>query len=221
MKKIFGMFFIAIICIGCENNMKKKTTTFWVNSAKVDCAGVSQMQCLQIKRSKEGNWENFYQKIEGFTFEPGFIYTIEVTVDSLPTKDIHADASALKYNLVKIHTKEQDRRLRLHDIWVLSHVNKKQIDDTVKRPTIEISISKMSLQGTDSCNRIKAIIEKVSETDITFGNILGTRKMCPDMSLANIFNDNLNKVKKYKIEQSRLFLYDSSGKEILQFRKID
>ena len=41
------------------------------------------------------------------------------------------------------------------------------------------------------------------------------------MSLANIFNDNLNKVKKYKIEQSRLFLYDSSGKEILQFRKID
>ncbi|MDL1914306.1 MAG: DUF4377 domain-containing protein [Bergeyella sp.] len=78
-----------------EGDMK----TLIVASEVVDCSGVGKMKCLQVKENIEDNWELFYTGIEGFNHEPGYEYVLEVKVDTL--QNVPADASSLKYTLVK------------------------------------------------------------------------------------------------------------------------
>lgn len=49
----------------------------------------------------------FYQQIEGFTFEPGFRYQLEVRTEQLT--DVPADASSVRYQLIKVVSKEAAR----------------------------------------------------------------------------------------------------------------
>ena len=60
------------------------------------------MSCLQVKESMEDEtWRNFYNQIEGFDYIPGFLYTVEVEVQTLPENEVPADGSSLKYTLKK------------------------------------------------------------------------------------------------------------------------
>jgi hypothetical protein len=43
------------------------------------------MQCLLIQEGEnmvEGEWQNFYAQIDGFDYEPGFIYKLRVEFSS-------------------------------------------------------------------------------------------------------------------------------------------
>ena len=65
----------------------------------VDCVGVGQTQCLQV-RETGGDWQNFFGMIEGFTFKPDFSYKLLVNVAKLENPP--ADGSSLKYSLVRL-----------------------------------------------------------------------------------------------------------------------
>lgn len=70
-----------------------------VAPTKVACVGVSTRQCLQV-REPNGQWTNFYAPIEGFEFQEGWKYRLQVTVsqiDNPPT-----DGSSLRYTLVRL-----------------------------------------------------------------------------------------------------------------------
>ena len=69
-------------------------------------AGVMLKECYQVKwTGKQENWEFFYNEIDGFTFEPGYLYKLLVSIESIPNPP--ADASSLKYRLIRILEKEQ------------------------------------------------------------------------------------------------------------------
>ena len=53
-----------------EGEMK----TLYVGPELVDCVGVAPMQCMQVKEDPNGEYQNFFSSIEGFTFEPGYTY---------------------------------------------------------------------------------------------------------------------------------------------------
>ena len=74
--------------------------TLYVNSELVDCVGVEPQQCMQVRDSPDKDWELFYDEIRGFTFEPGYRYTLRVRVT--PVDEPPADASALRYELVEV-----------------------------------------------------------------------------------------------------------------------
>ena len=77
--------------MGCTSNTKKET--FWINSYKTECVGVAPMSCLLIKRTEDGSWENFYEKISGFEYVPGYMYKIEVEVEETEKENTPADKS--------------------------------------------------------------------------------------------------------------------------------
>lgn len=63
-------------------------------------AGVQKKDCMQVKFDKEGGeWELFYDTIEGFNYEPGYEY--ELVVKSERVDNPPADAPGIKYTLVK------------------------------------------------------------------------------------------------------------------------
>lgn len=75
----------------------------YVNSQTKECSGVGPMTCLQVRTTEDQDWQLFYQKIEGFDYEPGYQYQLQVkkeTVENPP-----ADSSSIKYTLVKIISK--------------------------------------------------------------------------------------------------------------------
>lgn len=81
----------------------EQTYTLYINSQKVDCVGVGPQKCLQIRRSEDESWSFFYDNIEGFTFEPGFVYTLRVSEEEI--KNPPADASSKRIKLEEVISK--------------------------------------------------------------------------------------------------------------------
>ena len=98
--------------------------TWWINSAKKDCVGVAPMTCFEIQRSptlEPEGWELFYSHIEGFEYEPGYLYRVIVEIRDRPPP-LPADVSAQTYALVEILSKESDPALRLTNLWKVQKV---------------------------------------------------------------------------------------------------
>ena len=77
---------------------------FWVEGTGETCdAGAAKMKCLLINRStdpEKGQWEYFYNSIEGFEFKQGVRQFIRVRIDTIENPP--ADGSSLKYTLLKV-----------------------------------------------------------------------------------------------------------------------
>ena len=72
----------------------------WIKPDLVECMGVAPLMCMQVATSPDGEYQWFYDRIEGFTFRPGNSYVLDVTVAEVP--DPPADASSLRYTLVDV-----------------------------------------------------------------------------------------------------------------------
>ncbi len=80
-----------------------------VNSYTVSCVGEMEGTCLLVQEGDmigTDNWENFYfsNSIEGFSYEPGFVYGLEVKKTELENPPL--GGSSIKYELVEIVSKE-------------------------------------------------------------------------------------------------------------------
>ncbi|MBN3519558.1 DUF4377 domain-containing protein [Algoriphagus lutimaris] len=104
---IFSSILLSIA--GCQPE-DHQVELWWVNSSKVDCMGVGPMKCLQIQKGSEVEpeaWKLFYDQVQGFDFEQGYLYQIQVKVTE-KSGPIPADASSLQYELINMISKEKD-----------------------------------------------------------------------------------------------------------------
>lgn len=183
------------------------------------------MTCLQIQKGKTLDWsqpwELFYSKIEGFQYQPGFIYKLLVKEDIIDNPP--ADTSSIKYTLIKVLEKKQDKRYDIHDIWMLEKIDEKTIElnKGEKRPQIEINITKMQVFGTNGCNSISGSLKSLIGNQITFGLMRETRKSCPNMDIPNVFNVYLSKVVSFKKDHNYLILFDTNKNKLLSFKRTD
>lgn len=86
-------------------SVQNAESTVWIGSETTKCnAGVMEKQCLKVKHSKEQkDWELFYDDIAGFKYEKGYEY--EIIIKSEKVENPPADASNMKYTLVKVVSK--------------------------------------------------------------------------------------------------------------------
>jgi heat shock protein HslJ len=228
MKFLLAFFISAIALNTCGDNSSEKNaeTILFVNSSKVECTGVGKMQCLQIQESetlKPNDWKNFFGNIEGFEYEPGYIYKLSVKKENLDPATVPADASTLKYSLVKVIEKNRDEKMRINDIWALKTMNGEAIDSNnfQKHPVLEIHLNEMKIFGNDGCNNMFGNIESFDEKNIAFGAIGGTKMACPNMELSSKYTSALGKTKTYKLDGLQLYFYDADGNEVLKYQKVD
>ncbi len=78
--------------------------TYYVDSSLADCVGVAPIKCMKIKESPSADWQFFYGSIQGFDYEPGYNYELEVKQFDVPNPP--ADAPSMRYELVKIIEKK-------------------------------------------------------------------------------------------------------------------
>ena len=173
-----------------------------------------------------GEWQYFYSEIEGFQFQNGTRYKLQVSEEKIDKSKVPADASSIKYKLVEIIEKFPEPVFALHDIWVLESIEGQTIErpgenSGLTLPSIEININEMKIMGTDGCNQFFGPINMVEDETIEFGNIGSTMKMCFSMELPDKFYNALGRVAKYQRNGIKLIFMDSSGTELLQFKKVD
>jgi hypothetical protein len=90
---------------GGSTETEYATKTFFINSHLVDCVGVGPRMCMQVRENEQDEWEFFYDEIEGFTYEEGYLYAVLVEV--VDVEDPPADASSIEYTLIEILSKEE------------------------------------------------------------------------------------------------------------------
>ena len=206
-----------------------ETQTIFINSFKKSCVGVVPMSCLQIQRKSTLDpqaWEYFYDEIEGFDFEPGYIYKIKIKTENLDTETLPADASSIRYTYIETIEKWMDERMKLHDIWALTSINKNKslaVDfiKSQKHPTLELNIVEMKIFGNDGCNEMEGNILTVDENRLELTEISSSAISCPNMDIPTQYIEALAKVRRYNVEKLDLILYDNKNEEILRFKKVD
>ena len=78
--------------------------TLYVAPNTVDCVGMVPQQCMLTKERPDDDWTYFYGEIVGFTYEPGFNYTLRV--ERRHIRNPPADGSSYEYRLVEVLVKE-------------------------------------------------------------------------------------------------------------------
>lgn len=106
-----GLIMLLLVATSCKSSNSENEAsgiTYWINSSRVPCVGVGPMECLEVRQSESADWQLFYSSIEGFNYEPGFLYRIKVREEKRNPEDIPADASSIRYILVSVEEKIPD-----------------------------------------------------------------------------------------------------------------
>lgn len=85
------------------NTSSPKTIELYVDSKRVDCVGVAPQKCLRTRTDPNSEWQFFYNDIEGFDYEEGFIYKLKV--NTFDVENPPADASSIRYELNEVISK--------------------------------------------------------------------------------------------------------------------
>ena len=81
--------------------------TLEVGPTRVPCTGEARTQCLRVRILPDTAWQYFYGTINGFRFEEGFHWRLDVERRRVPNPP--ADASSLSYRLIRVISKERAR----------------------------------------------------------------------------------------------------------------
>jgi len=100
-KIVFTLLTVVALLGSCKNSQTIEKII--VASEQGDCTGVAPMKCLLIKENGEKDWQFLYSGIEGFEYEPGYEYEIEVVKEKI--ENPAADQSSIKYILTKVLSK--------------------------------------------------------------------------------------------------------------------
>ena len=69
------------------------------------CQGLVEQDCYLEYNEVLERWEFFYESIQGFDFEPGYIYTLEVSLEERDERI--QDVGRYAYHLVRVIEKKQ------------------------------------------------------------------------------------------------------------------
>ncbi|KML47099.1 hypothetical protein VL15_33295 [Burkholderia cepacia] len=81
------------------------TRTVYVAPQSARCTGVAPMECLQVRSSPSEPWSLWYAGIEGFAYQPGYLYTLEI--DEYPVVQPPADGSSIRWVLKRVVERRQ------------------------------------------------------------------------------------------------------------------
>jgi heat shock protein HslJ len=224
MLKFCSIFLLLSCLFACAIVKPSKHLTLYVSENTVTCyAGELLKQCLLVKyTSEQAEWEYFYDDIDGFDYQRGTAYQIQVKVDEVSKPP--ADASSMRYTLVNIvsqtriapsehvaetaeQTNPKSKGLPLTDSqWIIEYFNNPGLEVVTKNCHLTIDRKTQAVSGSDGCNALfgQAV---VAGDSLSFTGMGSTKKMCQSMEQPSLFNQNLSQVNRYKIVGGELFLY--------------
>ena len=85
---------------GEEEIRQVHTEILTIGPFTMTCYGPFEQDCLMEYNEEAGRWHFFYEAIQDFEFEPGYIYTLEVRLEDRGTEI--QDVGRYSYHLIRI-----------------------------------------------------------------------------------------------------------------------
>ncbi len=198
--------------------------TIYVGPKLVDCVGVGPQKCMQVKEDPQDEYSLFYDQIEGFEYEEGFEYQLQVLEEQV--EDAPADASSLRWVLVSVDSKvpvADSEAVQLEGPeWKLSLYLNEQGD--LVEPLADTFTSANFLDGqvngNAGCNGYFGGYE-VDGTNLSIGNLASTEMFCGNpegvMDQERDFLSAMSSVAAFNIEDGQLTLTAADGGVLLVF----
>lgn len=205
---------------GGEMDAKAGSKTLYVAPTTADCVGVGPMKCMQVRERPNAPWTLFYGRIEGFEYEPGFLYELQVREEHVPNPP--ADASSIRTVLLNVISKTAAPEPPAAGLdgtsWELAELGPGQPLAAVERkPTLEFG-AEGAVGGFSGVNRFrgKAMLEG---DKLSFGPLATTRMAGPPaaMELEQRYLEALGRVAGYELTGGRLTLRDAASQQVLAF----
>jgi len=109
MRNLIMSITLFLVLSACKKEeLNASETIMRVNYYRQSCQGEGVFNCYLTQEGNQvgtNNWNLFYDQIEGFQYEEGFIYTLKVRIDKVENPP--ADASSRKYILLKLVSKKR------------------------------------------------------------------------------------------------------------------
>lgn len=186
--------------------------TLEINDRRVDCTGVGQMKCFQVKYKPKGDWEYFYSPINGFDYEEG--YTYKIIVKRTKQENALQDASSYQYELVKVVEKTASSNKQSLPTaaaflsrykWKLLSLNGKDV--AKYNAYILFDADKGRISGNSSCNNFFGPFI-INSTKIEFPNIGTTMRACMGENIeSDLYQILENRDLHYDIAEQTFNLY--------------
>lgn len=93
---------LLVFTIGCGRDGNIETLI--IGPYTQTCQGFIEQQCYLEFNEESQEWEFFYENIQGFNFEQGYIYTLKVRLEDRGTEI--QDVGRYAYHLVEVISKE-------------------------------------------------------------------------------------------------------------------
>ena len=100
MRTLLALLLVFLYACGDEH-----IETLTLGPYGVRCQGFVEQDCFLEYNATSGRWEFFYESIQGFNFEPGYFYTLEVRLED--RGPYIQDVGRYSYHLVKIIEKKE------------------------------------------------------------------------------------------------------------------
>src|SRR5688500_17863854 len=94
---------ILSLCFSCKEDVPMDGLILRIKENKISCAGYEgQTECYLVQKGSNvggEQWDYFYEQIDGFEYEVGFVYTLLVAEEFIEKPQ--ADAPHVKYSLIR------------------------------------------------------------------------------------------------------------------------
>ncbi len=198
-QRLFILLLAAAVIVGCTANGEPEALeptatpeemTLYVAAETADCMGAAPQTCLQVKTDPNGEWELFYDTIEGFTYEAGYAY--ELRVSKLTIQNPPADSAAVRYTLLEVVSKTPGTDIENEVIvdldgtqWTLTAMGPA---DALVTPLpdnpIELEFKDGQVLGTAGCNHFFASYTIAAAGEITISAAGSTMMACAEEIMA-------------------------------------
>lgn len=190
---------------------------YWIKESTAPCVGVAPMDCMQVRKEGNTQWENFYSTIAGFDYEPGYRYRLLVQETPIPLEQVPADASSIRYELQSLVSKiKVDSQYQgMYDYitrnnWKLIQMNGDHQRDYTQ--TLRLNMDALTLSGSAGCNSYAGsfmLDPKAGSCAIAF--VMRTEMACDALDLETEFLNTLeNKIFRFDVADQTLNFYEDN-----------
>lgn len=187
---------------------------FYVADTKGDCYGVGKGLCLQVKEKPDEPYALFYSGIDGFSYEEGYHYKLEIM--RVKRERPLADGSAYIYYLIKVLNKERSKTYTQtlasipdqlsFSLVRISKSGKMEMIEPTSVPDISFDKRAGKISGKTTCNRYFGRV-LLNNNKILITALASTEMACSNAALESLYLKHLTAVNRYQLTGNNLQLF--------------
>ncbi len=190
--------------------------TIYIGPQRIECEGEGPQLCYQYKENPDDDWLLYYNEIDGFDYEEGYVY--ELVVAESNVSDPPAGGSSVQLTLVDVVSKTEPPPNLNDTIWIANSLNGQP---PLEGSELTLGLFNGQVIGSAGCNRFSGRYETSGES-FTFGPLATTGVPCPQILLQQqvAYLETLASVASFQVADEQLLFMDENGESILSYDEV-